>query len=150
MTTIKVYRSAVETAIVTGEWFSTARTENSGSYGPIPISRYVCNVFSENVGKEWHRRTSLARQSHGWTKCKSVVCTPSLAVSGCVHHFDASAPRQGAVKEHLIVTPADSRRTLGFMTPAGVYPGNMPRGPRLERDCSFWRNLHQPADPSKI
>ncbi|KAI8499823.1 hypothetical protein Bbelb_221400 [Branchiostoma belcheri] len=26
-----------------------------------------------------------ARHSHGWTKCKSVVCTPRLAVSGCVH-----------------------------------------------------------------
>ncbi|KAI8491918.1 hypothetical protein Bbelb_302910 [Branchiostoma belcheri] len=42
--------------------------------------------FSENVGKEWRRRTSLARHSHGCAKCKSVVCTPSLAVSGCEHH----------------------------------------------------------------
>ncbi|KAI8496986.1 Acyl-CoA synthetase member 2 mitochondrial [Branchiostoma belcheri] len=33
---------------------------------------YVCYVFSENVGNEWHRRTSLAR-SHG--------CTPRLADS---------------------------------------------------------------------
>ncbi|KAI8519689.1 hypothetical protein Bbelb_029460 [Branchiostoma belcheri] len=41
--------------------------------------------FSENVGKEWRRRTSLARDSHGCARCKSVVCTPRLAVSGCVH-----------------------------------------------------------------
>ncbi|KAI8509494.1 hypothetical protein Bbelb_133420 [Branchiostoma belcheri] len=46
---------------------------------------YVCYVFSEIVEKEWRRRTSLARHSHGCTKCKSVVCTPRLAVSGCVH-----------------------------------------------------------------
>ncbi|KAI8494174.1 hypothetical protein Bbelb_279340 [Branchiostoma belcheri] len=51
--------------------------------------RYVCYVFSENVGKEWLRRTSLARHSHGCTKCRSEVCTPSLAVSGCVHHCDS-------------------------------------------------------------
>ncbi|KAI8508126.1 hypothetical protein Bbelb_143660 [Branchiostoma belcheri] len=47
--------------------------------------------FSENVGKEWRLRTSLARHSHGCTKCKSVVCTPSLAVSGCVHRFRTEA-----------------------------------------------------------
>ncbi|KAI8519858.1 hypothetical protein Bbelb_031150 [Branchiostoma belcheri] len=47
--------------------------------------RYVCYVFSENVGKEWRLRTSLARHSHGCAKCKSVVCTPRLVVSGCVH-----------------------------------------------------------------
>ncbi|KAI8478887.1 hypothetical protein Bbelb_433860 [Branchiostoma belcheri] len=46
---------------------------------------HVCYVFSENVGKEWLRRTSVARQSHGCARCKSVVCT--LAVSGCVHRF---------------------------------------------------------------
>ncbi|KAI8482670.1 Neurexophilin [Branchiostoma belcheri] len=49
------------------------------------VDSYVCYVFSENVGKEWRLRTSLARHSPGCTKCKSVVCTPSLAVSGCVH-----------------------------------------------------------------
>ncbi|KAI8509426.1 hypothetical protein Bbelb_132740 [Branchiostoma belcheri] len=48
---------------------------------------YVCYVFSENVGKECRLRTSLARHSRGCTRCKSVVCTPSLAVSGCVHRF---------------------------------------------------------------
>ncbi|KAI8492018.1 hypothetical protein Bbelb_303910 [Branchiostoma belcheri] len=48
-------------------------------------SCYVCYVFSENVGKEWHRRTSLARHSHGCARCKSVVCTPRLAVCGCVY-----------------------------------------------------------------
>ncbi|KAI8478460.1 hypothetical protein Bbelb_438060 [Branchiostoma belcheri] len=37
------------------------------------------------VMKEWRRRTSLARQSHGCERCKSVVCTLRLAVSGCVH-----------------------------------------------------------------
>ncbi|KAI8506485.1 hypothetical protein Bbelb_159120 [Branchiostoma belcheri] len=36
-------------------------------------------------GEEWRLRTSLARHSHGCAKCKSGVCTPSLAVSGCVH-----------------------------------------------------------------
>ncbi|KAI8488063.1 hypothetical protein Bbelb_341810 [Branchiostoma belcheri] len=30
-------------------------------------------------------RTSLARHSHGCARCKSVVCTLRLAVSGCVH-----------------------------------------------------------------
>ncbi|KAI8508114.1 hypothetical protein Bbelb_143540 [Branchiostoma belcheri] len=50
-----------------------------------PSPRYVCFVFSENVGKERHRRTSLARHSHGFAKCKSVVYTPRLAVSGRVH-----------------------------------------------------------------
>ncbi|KAI8513412.1 hypothetical protein Bbelb_100510 [Branchiostoma belcheri] len=35
--------------------------------------------------KEWRRRTSLARQPHGCARCKSVVCTLRLAVSGCVH-----------------------------------------------------------------
>ncbi|KAI8506590.1 regulation of mast cell degranulation [Branchiostoma belcheri] len=54
-------------------------------------SRYVCYVFSENVGKEWHRRTSLARHSHGFARCQSVVCTPRLAVSGCVHRFRTEA-----------------------------------------------------------
>ncbi|KAI8500192.1 hypothetical protein Bbelb_217580 [Branchiostoma belcheri] len=28
-----------------------------------------------------------ARHSHGFARCKSVVCTPRLAVSGCVHRF---------------------------------------------------------------
>ncbi|KAI8506398.1 hypothetical protein Bbelb_158250 [Branchiostoma belcheri] len=37
----------------------------------------------------------------------------------------ASAPRQGAVKEHLIVT-LTAGGTLGFMTPACVYTENMP------------------------
>ncbi|KAI8486722.1 hypothetical protein Bbelb_354700 [Branchiostoma belcheri] len=41
--------------------------------------------FSENVGKEWRLRTSVARHSQGCAECKSVVCTPSLTVSGCVH-----------------------------------------------------------------
>ncbi|KAI8490931.1 hypothetical protein Bbelb_313500 [Branchiostoma belcheri] len=45
---------------------------------------YVCYVFSENVRKEWRLRTSLARHSHGCARCKSGVCTPSLAVSSCV------------------------------------------------------------------
>ncbi|KAI8513779.1 hypothetical protein Bbelb_081030 [Branchiostoma belcheri] len=49
------------------------------------LGGYVCYVFSENVGKDWRLRTSLARHSHGCAKCKSVVCTPRLAVSGCVH-----------------------------------------------------------------
>ncbi|KAI8502332.1 hypothetical protein Bbelb_199200 [Branchiostoma belcheri] len=35
--------------------------------------------------KKWRRRTSLARQSHDCARCKSVVCTLRLAVSGCVH-----------------------------------------------------------------
>ncbi|KAI8502729.1 Carboxylesterase 5A [Branchiostoma belcheri] len=39
-------------------------------------------------GKEWRRRTALARHLHGCAKCKSVVCTPRLAVSGCVHPHD--------------------------------------------------------------
>ncbi|KAI8514685.1 hypothetical protein Bbelb_072760 [Branchiostoma belcheri] len=54
---------------------------------------YVCYGFSENVGKEWRRRTSLSRHSHGCAKCtcKSVVCTPRLAVSGCVHRFRTEA-----------------------------------------------------------
>ncbi|KAI8514732.1 Vacuolar protein sorting-associated protein 54, partial [Branchiostoma belcheri] len=48
-------------------------------------TRYVCYVFSENVGKEWRLRTSLARHLYGCARCKSGVCTPRLAVSGCVH-----------------------------------------------------------------
>ncbi|KAI8519353.1 hypothetical protein Bbelb_026100 [Branchiostoma belcheri] len=48
-----------------------------------PQKCYVCYVFfSKYVGKEWHRRTSLARHSHGFAKCKSGVCTPRLVVSG--------------------------------------------------------------------
>ncbi|KAI8517682.1 hypothetical protein Bbelb_036990 [Branchiostoma belcheri] len=38
-----------------------------------------------------------------------------------------SRPRQGAVKEHSIVT-LTVRRTLGVMTPAGVYAEDMPNG----------------------
>ncbi|KAI8482464.1 Cartilage matrix protein, partial [Branchiostoma belcheri] len=56
---------------------------DSGSFGGFTTEPgstrfgYVCYVFSENVGKEWRRRTSLARFR--------TVCTPRLAVSGCVH-----------------------------------------------------------------
>ncbi|KAI8480732.1 hypothetical protein Bbelb_415250 [Branchiostoma belcheri] len=46
----------------------------------------LLRFFSENVWKEWRRRTPLARHSHGFARCKRVVCTPRLAVSGCVHH----------------------------------------------------------------
>ncbi|KAI8496752.1 Leucine rich repeat C-terminal domain [Branchiostoma belcheri] len=35
--------------------------------------------------KTWGRSGVDARHSHGCKKCKSVVCTPRLAVSGCVH-----------------------------------------------------------------
>ncbi|KAI8488426.1 hypothetical protein Bbelb_337380 [Branchiostoma belcheri] len=45
-----------------------------------------------------------------------------------------SRPRQGAVKEHLIVT-LTVRRTLGVMTPAGVYAEDMPNGRRFK--CVF-------------
>ncbi|KAI8495095.1 hypothetical protein Bbelb_270810 [Branchiostoma belcheri] len=40
------------------------------------LGGYVCFL-----GKEWRRCTSLARHSHGFTRCKSVVCTPRLAVA---------------------------------------------------------------------
>ncbi|KAI8512295.1 hypothetical protein Bbelb_089340 [Branchiostoma belcheri] len=45
------------------------------------LGGYVCYVFSET----WGRRGVYARHSHGCARCKSVVCTPRLAVSGCVH-----------------------------------------------------------------
>ncbi|KAI8495101.1 hypothetical protein Bbelb_270870 [Branchiostoma belcheri] len=47
-----------------------------------------------------------------------------------------SRPRQGAVKEHLIVT-LTVRRTLGVMTPAGVYTEDMPNGRRFKCDLSI-------------
>ncbi|KAI8498315.1 hypothetical protein Bbelb_242590 [Branchiostoma belcheri] len=35
--------------------------------------------------KTWGRSGVYARESHGCARCKSVVCTLRLAVSGCVH-----------------------------------------------------------------
>ncbi|KAI8496720.1 hypothetical protein Bbelb_253750 [Branchiostoma belcheri] len=53
-----------------------------------------------------------------------------------------------AVKEHLILT-LNSRRTLGFMTPAGVYTENMPSRPlqgQVVRARGPDASLAKPAD----
>ncbi|KAI8484600.1 hypothetical protein Bbelb_377070 [Branchiostoma belcheri] len=41
--------------------------------------------------KTWGRSGVDARHSHGFARCKSVVCTPRLAVGGCVHRFRTEA-----------------------------------------------------------
>ncbi|KAI8486298.1 hypothetical protein Bbelb_360140 [Branchiostoma belcheri] len=41
--------------------------------------------------KTWGRSGVYAGHSHGCARCKSVVCTPRLAVSGCVHRFRTEA-----------------------------------------------------------
>ncbi|KAI8492988.1 hypothetical protein Bbelb_289920 [Branchiostoma belcheri] len=79
------------------------------------IIGYVCYVFSENVEKEWRLHTSLARHSHGCTNCKSVVCAPSLAVSGCVHPIaeqKASIADQEASIADQKASIADQKATI--------------------------------------
>ncbi|KAI8489335.1 hypothetical protein Bbelb_330740 [Branchiostoma belcheri] len=47
----------------------------------------VCYVFLKRLG----RSGVNARHSHRFARCKSVVCTPRLAVSDCVHRFRTEA-----------------------------------------------------------
>ncbi|KAI8510687.1 hypothetical protein Bbelb_116030 [Branchiostoma belcheri] len=73
------YRARLNGVAGVGSW--SVRYNRIGEW--LQVGRhfgYVCYVFSENVGKEWRLLTSLARPSHGCAKCKSVVCTPRLAV----------------------------------------------------------------------
>ncbi|KAI8518003.1 hypothetical protein Bbelb_040200 [Branchiostoma belcheri] len=59
--------------------------------------------------KEWRQRTSLARHSHGCARCKSVVCTLRLAVSGCVH----CTLRKWIRKEAVLTRASSARHVRG-------------------------------------
>ncbi|KAI8509385.1 hypothetical protein Bbelb_132330 [Branchiostoma belcheri] len=83
----------------------TSSAFSDSEFGP----GYVCYVFSENVGKEWHRRTPLARHSHGFARCKSVVCTPRLAVGGCVHRTLRKCPAHAREIRRVLVASMDFR-----------------------------------------
>ncbi|KAI8519615.1 hypothetical protein Bbelb_028720 [Branchiostoma belcheri] len=56
------------------------------SYGPDhDQTGYQANNIYVMQPKQQGRSGIDARHSHGFSRCKSVVCTPRLSVSGCVH-----------------------------------------------------------------
>ncbi|KAI8491271.1 hypothetical protein Bbelb_309040 [Branchiostoma belcheri] len=79
-------------------------------------SGYVCYVFSENVGKEWRLRTSLARHSDGFARCKSVVCSPCLASgdAGTGAHTPQDSNPELLPSEENITQPAGHLNTAAY------------------------------------
>ncbi|KAI8506171.1 hypothetical protein Bbelb_155980 [Branchiostoma belcheri] len=97
-----------------GGWGRSSRYQG-GALTPSPwvdgiihfyCGGHVCYVFL----KTWGRSGVNARHSHGCARCKSVVCTPRLAVSGCVHR---SLRKWASFTASGGTTSAFGRDTLG-------------------------------------
>ncbi|KAI8480620.1 hypothetical protein Bbelb_416320 [Branchiostoma belcheri] len=81
-------------------------------------------------------RSEPYRKPHGSRRETDRAPDGSLTETGRQGDQNTTRPRQGAVKEHFIVT-LTGRRTHGVMTPAGVYTENMPNGRRFTCDLSI-------------
>ncbi|KAI8510921.1 hypothetical protein Bbelb_118370 [Branchiostoma belcheri] len=91
--------------------------------------------FSENVWKKWRRHTPLARHSHGFARCKSGVCTPRLAVSGCVHH---------STQKHVGRVVTVALRGEGCPSTRGEPTATIPA-----RGVPTWDPPGSPLDPTR-
>ncbi|KAI8506960.1 hypothetical protein Bbelb_153990 [Branchiostoma belcheri] len=109
----------------------TRRQEASPSGSPLDPARDLAAARPNCKS-----RSAPYHTPHGSRRETGRAPDGSLTETGRQGDQNTTRPRQGAVKEHLIVT-LTGRRTLGVMTPAGVYAEDIPNGRRFKCDLSI-------------